>query len=243
MSDDLLRDDVSLQAFTADRPRGILTKGDRELLLKEKDYDNKQQVRDARYRLRNHMKAALLDAHLLSSYYSLDECAAVLRSVDRELGNEVMFASMTLARSLHQTAINFLWAGLEHGGFDEQGRPNWETEQGLAHMVQRSIHRAVQRSDADGQVLDIDVDVDIDIRITREEPGASNIVKRVFRGGGDFTELLQYLEDEEVSEDDVAAIRAQFEELGLAITLDQYLEMVDADLDLPDGDTDADVDE
>jgi hypothetical protein len=241
MSDDIPTDDLYHQVLDVDRPRGLLTKGDRKLILQVADYDNEQQVRDARYRLRNHLKAALLDAQLLtSSTYSIDEYAAVLRSADRDLGSEQMIVSMILAKSLQQVAMNFLWAGVEHGGFDELGETDLEAEQELAHIVQQSIRKAAQRSDTDEQVIDIAVDVDIDITVTREEPDASNIVRRVFRGGGDYEELLQYLANAELSRADVAAIRAQFDELDLAITLEQYLKTLDADLELPGG---ADADE
>lgn len=241
MSDDIPLDDLYHQVLDVDRPRGLLTKGDRKLVLQATDYDNEQQIRDARYRLRNHLKAALLDAQLLiSSTYSIDEYAAVLQSIDRDWGSESMIASRILANSLHQVAMNFLWAGVEQGGFDELGETDWEAENELAHTVQQSIRKAAQRSDVDEKVVDIDVDVDIDITVTREEPDASNIVKRVFRGSGNYTELLQYLQDEEVSPADVAAIRAQFDELDLAITLDQYLKTLDADVELPGG---ADADE
>jgi hypothetical protein len=210
MSDDLPRDELSSQAFTADRSRGILTKGDRELLLNEKDYDNEQQVRDARYRLRTHMKAALLDAHLLSSSYSLDEYAAVLRSADRELGNEAMLASMILAGSLQRMAMQFLWAGLEHGGFEEKTSGDWDTEAELAHMIQRSIRSAAQYPGDDDRVTEVEVD----INITRGEIDESNIVQSLLHGTGHPQDLLELLEH-----GDAGKIKEQLEEMNAQLTV------------------------
>lgn len=212
-TDDVPVDTLNSQAFTVDRKRGLLTKGDRELLLEQTDYDNEQQVRDARYRMRQHLKAALLDAHIVSSRCSMEECAAVLRSVDRELGNKVLIASMMLASSLQKMAMKFLWAGFEHGGFNEMTNRDWDTEAELTAIIRRSIRSAARRAENEEQ--DQVINIDVDVSITRGEPDKSNIVKRAFRGGGGHQELEEYLEQEDLSQEDLDAIDAQFEEIGI----------------------------
>lgn len=56
--------------MTEERPRGIFTPTDREFITGEKEYDNKQSERDARYRIRERAYNGLLDLKLV---FSLDD--------------------------------------------------------------------------------------------------------------------------------------------------------------------------
>jgi len=62
----------------ADRPRGIITRTDREFLIGEQELDN-QKASDRRYRIRKRLENALLDIMLLSEHLESNDRAKVFR--------------------------------------------------------------------------------------------------------------------------------------------------------------------
>jgi|APHM01.1.fsa_nt_gi hypothetical protein len=65
-----------------DRPRGIFTSTDRELILGKKEYESDQSLRNARYRIREHIRHGLLDTCLIHNHLDRDELAKTIQRQD-----------------------------------------------------------------------------------------------------------------------------------------------------------------
>jgi hypothetical protein len=70
------------ELFTLDRPRGILSKTDREYLVGKREYEHKQSELNRKQEIRKRVKNGLKDFELLDNYHSIDQREQVLDNTD-----------------------------------------------------------------------------------------------------------------------------------------------------------------
>lgn len=147
--------------MTGNRPRGILSPADRAYLRGEADLQSEQSEYDARYRIRERIRHALLDFDLLFEHLSDGDREQVFDPApdERETFTEGVLS-----------AIAFLYLGT--GGYD----PSRE------NLFGEGIRRAIQREQGNAEFCSVRIDVD---RPDRER--LQRIVDAVERGA--FHEL------------------------------------------------------
>lgn len=148
-----------------ERPRGILTKEDREYLVGEKDLSD-QAERDTRYRIRERVKNAVWDFHLLTTFHE---------QRDRERVFEAFADRPTFIRDI----ISYIFLGfLDH---------NPDRDEALAKFKQLL-------SDAISQVLEdrdylID-NVNVEISVEARQPDIDELIQKVEDRSAEIQEIV-----------------------------------------------------
>lgn len=181
-----------------DRPRGILTKKDRKLLSGREQYENKQQVRDARYRMRKRIKESLLDIKQVQKYYPKAEYEKILNSLADEYGD---YAVRWVIESCVQMSVTLAKIGVDSGYFG----PREETD--LEDVLKGEIHDAIMNAERKVHTEESVLDVNVNIDITRtgfdeeevlfdllyEEPSMSQVMS--YLQHGDLQKLQRQLKE------------------------------------------------
>lgn len=165
-----------------DRKRGILTRNDRELLIKgtlrqnSGESKNKQQLRDARYRIRNRVKAALFDICLLALMYPDKERDTILGSIEKNVDDNKVGA-IGLVNLLCDFAVSFVHIGVDNGYIEESVGGDQELED----FLQRAIRGAILHAEEDTSNKTM-TDVDVDIRIRRKDFDEEKVLHELVYG-------------------------------------------------------------
>lgn len=171
-----------------DRPRGILTKADREFLLGERTYDSEQTKQNTRARIRQRLQNAILDLKLLN--HTLHD-----RDLDLVFGvNEEEVAETRIAST---DAFSLLFRGLLRA--DNDMTRNIRVSDG--------IERAVFQ---EGRIARVGVDIQI------EDISSEDILKRLesegFAGLNSYYEFEKIMQDPEVDPQRLSNILTKFSE-------------------------------
>jgi len=142
------------------RPRGILTKKDREFLISQEDFDA-QTKRDKRYRIRNRVVDAYLDFQVLETFLPEEDREKIFE----ELREKYTFTAIS-------DTLQFTYSGVSD--LDE------EFEQALESVIVN--HERKKNPDVIPHVS-----VDIDIRT--EEVSVEDAINRFLEGEGTFKEF------------------------------------------------------
>lgn len=138
-----------------DRPRGILTEKDRRILRGNASYENEQQIRDARYRMRKRVKESFLDLEDLQRYYPSEEYELVLESILDEFGRVTNVAEAAI-----RVAVMIAKTGAENRYLRSEGEPMTFTDF-LEEQLAESI-TIVERAFTDQESIP-EVDVEIEV--------------------------------------------------------------------------------
>lgn len=193
------------------RPRGILTKKDREYLLNKDEYEPKSQS-EKRYRIRNRVTNSFKDFIFLE-YFTSDE--------DREkIFEELFYKDRTLADPV-VTALSFIYSGAELSDQD----------------FEQLVHHSIEERELEKNPDDL-IDVSVDIEINREQPSVEDVIDRFIEKEAteeDFRFILRHqdvrapkrlLEELEKADKEMQIIQPYRDE-PQQMTLDMLRDLVD----------------
>lgn len=159
-------DDFNVKTRGTDRPRGILTKNDRQILQGDSSYENEQQVRDAWYRMRKRVKESFLDLQDLKQHYPIEEYEQVIESIRNEFtGYEVR----NVAEAAIETAVIITKTGIENGYITGSGSESITFEEFLEEKLTAIIIAVEGLSTEQTTIPEVDVDIDVTHRLFDEE--------------------------------------------------------------------------
>ena len=205
-----------------DRERGILTPADRKFLRGEKEYASEQSERDARYRIRQRVKNAIMDFSILLRHMQDKDRSQIFSDYfteskepdPDELTNDDLedIIEETMFIGGVSDAIGFFYLGSTDTGtpFDEV------IEAGLSSGEEQR-----------GFVVD---SVDVSFDISREQPDTGDLLNKLLSGEGLTAEELR------------AVLRSDSANMDKD-TLDQVFNQLSDDIsdDIDEGDLDVNV--
>jgi len=165
-----------------DRSRGILTPTDRELLLGQKEYESDQALRNARYRIREHIRHSLLDMFLIYNDIDYDELAQVVQRQDKLNSNDETRAPGGSAHGLALITVGLQIANERHRTY----RNNFEE---LAEHKVESAIRQFQRHTGSEIIKTVDVDISIE-----SEKNTDELIEHLLFEDPDVGTVIEYLE-------------------------------------------------
>lgn len=203
----------------ADRPRAALTRTDRELMLGVKEYDSAQGLRNAEYRLREHIRHTLHDLFLISNVTPQSELEQLLeRDADvNELGYYTIpfhaDAAFTLA-----SRLSYIGAIKDYA--DDRTFEEW---------VESSLSGAIRTTfEEQGKfITGLDVDISVDV----QDSASDKIIDEFVFGTPEQMDVISYLK-----EGDAQRLRERLRELDETISFagDENPEEIGPDSDLFD---------
>lgn len=199
--------------FDTDRPRGILSPADRELLLGEADMDHEQSRRNAEARIRQRVIDSIKDFDLL---------VHALKEKDRQ---QIFTKSVDDPEFINglTTMLSFVYLGLKESGIE------------FSHVLEPAIHRAEEAHAATtlGTMVDVAVEFDVDTQLRAE----LDEVRTRLAAADPITpaELFSVLVAEGDTPDDIDTIVVQFGTDGEQHADDEFMahiaEFLDADIE------------
>ncbi|WP_435360282.1 hypothetical protein [Haloarchaeobius sp. DFWS5] len=133
--------------FDADRPRGVLSKADREYLLGLSEMTHEQSKRNAEARIRKRVTHGILDFYLLIRNLDREDRRQIFEKGLDDPGFEYGLTGMTA----------FTYMGLKEAGMD------------FEHVLAPAITRAEEAYAAEGFGTTVDVDVTFEVSVSRAE--------------------------------------------------------------------------
>ncbi|QLK25756.1 hypothetical protein HYG81_17005 [Natrinema zhouii] len=188
----------------ADRKRGILTKSDREYLMGKKDFDNGQQLRDTRYRIRERFKAAYLDLVLMFATWPTSEYISILESGQDEDEPHIGNATGVPSPFFHM-GLKFHYIGNRKDWFGDGWRANLSLEDELADRLVTNIAH-VERQLLENEKIshgkrgEIPTDISVDIDIERDQFDNESMLRKLVHGDPTHEELFFFLRNGNVDE-------------------------------------------
>jgi hypothetical protein len=155
------------------RDRGILTPDDREFLQGEKEYSSEQSERDARYRIRQRVKNAILDFNILLHHFEEKDRSQVFtsnfpskeESKDKISIDEVeKLVEQTRFQNAMSDSVAFFYLGTQD--------VDWQFEELIATAVEKA-------EEEKGYIID---DVEVNIDVSRSEPDIQELVTKLQEG-------------------------------------------------------------
>lgn len=176
-----------------DRPRGILSKADRQYLRGKKSYSSEQSERDARYRIRERIKNSILDFTLLINHLDDRDREQIFASSkpdvlseETELNEQHLTNVVEGAMFLHgiEDAITFFYLGLG------------DIHQSFEPVLEKSVENAEKKKGMDVE------HVLVEIEIQERNPDLTDLIER-FESGEAVTEeeLKQLIHSNEINLD------------------------------------------
>lgn len=186
----------------ADRKRGILTKADRELILGEREFETEQQERDARYRMRQRLKAAILDINLLTKWAVYDEYRAVFDSLQTEYADRQGHTAQLMQGPM-SLAVQIAYALFEREDSPQGFSDNIPISRHFESELHSAILHSEKRLSRDPMVTEVSVNVEINREPFAEQEVFFELVYGeptqeqffYYLQHGDLEELQQALED------------------------------------------------
>jgi len=167
-----------------DRPRGIFTPTDREVLVGDKEYESEQGLRNARYRLREHVRESLLDIFLMSSYFEQDELVQVLQrqsKLDDEAGRPRLLISAALVR----LGFRIEYEDSKSGGRDFTERVEDRVQGAFATVYEQLTDDIVR-------------EIDVDITLETQSSDSDELLEHLVFGEPSMATVLSYLRNGDV---------------------------------------------
>lgn len=159
-----------------DRPRGVLSQADREFLKGKKEFASEQSRRDARYRIRQRIRHAVLDFSLILHHLEKRDRRQIFSSYDDKLSEEGQrnpskedvreVVENTMFASGVSDTIAFLYLGL--GGVNQSFEPILES--------------AVKTAEEERGYIIRDMAVNIDV--SRGLPNTDHLQQKLAQGAG-----------------------------------------------------------
>lgn len=174
-----------------DRERGVLTRGDRKLLLGKAEYDTEQQRRNARYRLRKHLRNGIVDLSLVAIFIDDSELLQVETDPQKSEDTDVMGLATRIERGLFQLGFRSIFAkkAKKDGSFvGYDSKQTFEEEEYINNSVRSAIVRANKSSNCD-PLREVSVEVSID-RTKFEE---DEFIEKLVHGNPTHAEFSTYL--------------------------------------------------
>lgn len=173
--------------FDIDRPRGMLSKADREYLLGEAEMTHEQSKRNAEARIRNRVHETIVDFNLL--VHSLTE-------KDRRQVFEAAASDPEFVRGL-RGMLSFTYLGLKETGVE------------FEHVLEPAVRKAEEVHAAGALSSTVGVDVTFDVT-THAQTTIDDVTARI-RDGGAVTpgELFSVVVGDDDSLADVESILVQ----------------------------------
>lgn len=159
--------------YDTDRDRAMLTRGDREVLLDEREYDSAQQQYSALFRVRKHIENSLLDAHLIALECPQEELEKIQqRRFDREEPHELgmpLGLYDGLEKPLLHLAFRFAYSNFEnttHRSADDAE----DFEEFFENIIGGAISHGLSSADESTAITELDIDITINReRFNQEE--------------------------------------------------------------------------
>lgn len=164
-----------------DRDRAILTRTDRELLLNEKEYDSEQALRNARHRLREHIRNSLHDIFLIASYLDQDELKQLVDR-QRELDDGGEHSRISYTAGVFKFACQL-------ANVDVMNDQRQTFEERIEADLLTAIPAVVERTTDDIVVTDVEVNISIE---TEEDTDV--LIDELVSGNPRMRMVMSYLE-------------------------------------------------
>jgi hypothetical protein len=164
-----------------DRPRGIFTQTDRQLLFGELEYDSDQALRNARHRVREHIRHSLNDIFLINRNLDDSELKQVIdRQKEIDVENE-------LTQIAYDPALIELGIRIARIQYEENDRYTFEDV--IEEMVvRRTLNVASSMSD-DMFIKNVEVEVNIE----QEDVTGKKVIYDLIHGKPSVGELMDFL--------------------------------------------------
>lgn len=176
------------------RDRAMLTRTDRQLLLGEKEYDSEQALRNARHRVREHIRDSLNDAQLVASRIDQSEFKQI-ENRQAKLDNDRGYVPAN-----HQGGVMELALRLIHADPPEGTEASFERS--IETVLARRTKTVIERLE-NVAVANIDVDISLERRSLEDDqfindlifgnPEAETVWSYLMAGGGE--QLFQKLQE------------------------------------------------
>lgn len=163
-----------------DRGRAMLTKTDRELLLGEKEYDSDQGLRNARHRIREHVRKSIPDIHLIAERLEIHELEQLVER-QWELDKEGDYRGFQLSPGVLLLAVQLMYIEANET----------ETRSFIEHVESQvgwAVRSIVERANNNLLVTETDVN----ISMTKQED-EDEIVDDLIRGNPTMSAVSTYL--------------------------------------------------
>jgi len=176
MVDDSPRPDRNY--LDTDRSRGIFTPTDREVILGNKEYESEQGLRNARYRLREHVRESLIDIFLMASYFDQDELAQVLQRQDK-LDDEAEHPRLSFSSTLLRIGFRVLY---------ERSK---SSDRGFLERVESDVQGALSKV-YEELTDNIVTKVDVDITLETQSTDSDELIEHLVFGEPSMQTVLSY---------------------------------------------------
>lgn len=199
----------------SDRERGILTRTDRDVLLGEKEYETEQGLRNARHRIREHIRHSLYDTFLITTSIDQDEIDKVLDR-KQELDQDADVAPISPTSGLFNLACRFAYSASRSSPRSFIDRVESDVSGGVTHAIERSEDNTV--------VTKVEVDISVQ---TEESTNTDEIVDTLTSGKVNPSAVFSSLE-----KGDAEAIRKKLQDRDEVIEMEtgQKIRVVDDSL-------------
>jgi hypothetical protein len=184
-----------------DRPRAMLTKTDRELLVGQKDYDSAQPLRNARHRVREHIRQSLNDVYLINSQLESSELKQIVER-QTQLDIDKDRTHIWLPSGLVQLGVRMEYAASEN--------PEMSDEELIEGLLKESL-RTVLKQIYDDVII---TGVDLSVNIKKQDPESEQFVNNLISGKPAVEEVVGYL-----SSGDAEYLRRRLRELDAEIEM------------------------
>jgi hypothetical protein len=163
------------------RPRGILTQTDRQVLAGMKRYDSKQGMRNARHRIREHIRQSLNDVYVVNRTLDASELKQI-EERQRELDVEQERRQVVFAPAATELGVRLSYAlALD------------DPDNSVVDEVERNVTEALFRvvGDFNDDIVVTDVNVDIDLE--RESAESDELLNEIVFGKPSPHKVTQYM--------------------------------------------------
>ncbi|WP_435349077.1 hypothetical protein [Haloarchaeobius sp. HRN-SO-5] len=195
--------------FDPDRPRGLLSRADREYLLGMREMDHEQSKRNAEARIRNRVTEGITDFYLL------------IRNLERKDRRQIFEKGMddpTFRYGLIGMTT-FTYMGMKETGMD------------FAHVLEPGVTRAEEAYAAEGFDSTVDVDVTFEVDVSMEAT-LDSVAERL-RAGEPLApdEFLSVMGGDEDVLESVEAVTLDLKEGSVGMDDEEFVERVAGFLD------------
>jgi len=198
--------------FDPDRPRGMLSRADREYLLGLTEMEHEQSKRNAEARIRKRVTEGIVDFYLL------------IRNLERKDRKQIF------EKGMDDPAFRYGLVGMQTFAYMGMKETGMEFE----HILEPAITRAEEAYAAEGFDSTVDVDVTFDVDVTLST-GLDSVAERLRAGEAvGPNEFLSVMGGEGDVLEDVEAVTLDLSAGGIGMEHGEFVDRVAAFLD---GDT------
>lgn len=195
-----------------DRKRAALTRTDREYLLGRKNYESDQADRNARYRIREHLRHSFIDLGIVA----LDDDGLLEDTALKQA--EIASDNDDTPVHMPTETMPILTCRLLHTRAREQGK---SFESVLEPLIERGIETAMYFGEQDTVITNVDVDISIETKDIDDY----NMLMEIIFGEPSYSTLASYVGAEDEAHE---KLRTKLREL------DQTIDVAEGDSIGPD---------